>query len=162
VLAVVGDLLNTLDVVRPRESISIHRTVDDLQTPEVVEEKSVPLVDPRAEPRPVRGVERGEPPVDALDMAPLIEGYVRVPDVGAALPVEPATGMGDVPAVADVLSDPDATVAVTDSGRRTPSVARAERGRKSFSAGGDAGEVPVYENWGEFVGALFGRRSAGD
>ena len=55
VLAVVGTLLDTLEVTRPREVISIYRTPADVQTPEAVASKSPQLLEPRAEPRPLRG-----------------------------------------------------------------------------------------------------------
>ena len=50
VLAVVGDLLNTLEIVPPREAVSVHRTLEALQTPEAIDEKALPVYDPRAEP----------------------------------------------------------------------------------------------------------------
>jgi adhesin transport system outer membrane protein len=177
VLAVVGDLLNTLDVVKPRESISIHRTVDTLQTPEAVEEKSVPMVDPRSEPRPLRGVERGEPPADALDMAPLINAPASGDGAGAALPVEPATNMADVPAAADIVAELEATasadapavLAVTDSEqlvpKATPPRSSAGSVRTTFAAGSTAIDnqaIPSYDSFGDFVGNLFGRSGATD
>lgn len=182
VLAVVGDLLNTLEVVPPRESISIHRTVEGLQTPEAVEVKTEPLSDPRAEPRPLRGVERGEPATDALDMAPLINRPVGTPGTGAALPVEPATDMADVPAAAAIMSeleaipatggpgvleltDPD-VLALTDSA--SPPVDTAPPPRSSsgngstFAAAGAQPDTPTYDSFGEFFGSLFGRSRAAD
>jgi outer membrane protein, adhesin transport system len=68
-LAVVGTLLDTLEVTRPREVISIYRAPNDIQTPGAVQDKSRLLVEPRAEPRPLRGEKAGEPPIDALDAA---------------------------------------------------------------------------------------------
>lgn len=68
-LAVVGTLLDTLEVTRPREVISIYRAPNDIQTPGAVQDKSRQLVEPRAEPRPLRGEKAGEPPIDALDAA---------------------------------------------------------------------------------------------
>ena len=70
VLAVVGELLNTLDVSRPREHISIYRTLDDAQTPEAVVSKSRELQSPESEPRLLRSEEEGEPPANMLDAAP--------------------------------------------------------------------------------------------
>lgn len=72
VLAVVGELLDTLEVTRPRETISIYRTPADVQTPEAVQGKTDQLLEPRAEPRPLRGTEAGEPPIDALDAAKVV------------------------------------------------------------------------------------------
>ncbi|MEK0081878.1 TolC family outer membrane protein [Benzoatithermus flavus] len=69
VLAVTGALLDTLEIVRPREDISIYRTPADLQTPQAVRAKSRELLEPKAEPRPLRGYNAGEPPYDALDAA---------------------------------------------------------------------------------------------
>lgn len=164
VLAVVGDLLNTLEVVPPREAVSILRTIDDLQTPEAIDEKARPVVDPRAEPRPVQGVESGEPPADALDMAPLINNPpAAATGAGAALPVEPATNMADVPAAAPILSALDAesraSVELTASEpvasvapASQPSLVRPVRERRSS----DASEQPSYDSFGHFVGTLFG------
>ena len=177
VLAVVGDLLDTLDIVRPRESVSIHRTVEGLQTPEAVEDKTVPLSDPRAEPRPLRGVERGEPPTDALDMAPLINRTPSPAGAGAALPVEPATDMADVPAAADIVSELEATatiaeptvLAVTDSEQTelepAPRQSAAGNVRTTFSTGSTAANRqpdPAYESFGDFVDSLFGRSRSTD
>ena len=68
-LAVVGTLLDTLDITAPREVISIDRAPADVQTPEAVNAKSKQLREPRSEPRPLRGAPAGEPPPDALDAA---------------------------------------------------------------------------------------------
>ena len=70
VLAVVGELLNTLDVARPRENVSIERAVDEVQTPEAIERKSTPLFDLRSEPEPLRTPEEGQPPLEQRDSAP--------------------------------------------------------------------------------------------
>ncbi|MCB1971138.1 MAG: TolC family outer membrane protein [Geminicoccaceae bacterium] len=72
VLAVVGELLNTFDIARPRENVSIERGVSDEQTPEAIERKSKELSDPKAEPRPLRSEEAGEAPADAPDSAPFV------------------------------------------------------------------------------------------
>ena len=180
VLAVVGDLLNTLEVVPPRESISIHRTVESLQTPVAVEDKAEPLVDPRGEPRPLRGVERGEPPADALDMAPVINRPGGAPATGAALPVEPASNtsalpvepasnMADVPAVAAIVSELDATprlgeptvLALTDSAQPVPAAMprtrRVNPAGTTISATASGAETPTYDSFGDFVSSLFGR-----
>lgn len=168
VLAVVGDLLNTLEVVPPRESISIHRTVESLQTPEAVEDKAESLSDPRAEPRPLRGVERGEPPTDALDMAPLINRPGGAPATGAALPVEPASDMADVPAAAAIVSELDAmprvgeptVLALTDSEQPVP--ARSSAGGAAGATAANQPGTPTYDSFGEFFGSLFGRSRAAD
>jgi adhesin transport system outer membrane protein len=68
-LAVVGTMLDTLEITRPREVISIYRAPNDIQTPGAVQDKSRQLVEPRAEPRPLRGAKAGEPPLEALDAA---------------------------------------------------------------------------------------------
>ncbi len=163
VLAVVGDLLNTLEVVPPREAISVLRTVDDVQTPDAIEEKALPVYDPRSEPRPVEGVESGEPPTDALDMAPLINDPPPLaPAAGAALPVEPAAGMADVAAAAPIISALDAaepsTVEMTSSeslASAAPSSRTAVRPVRERRSSGSA-EQPEYDTVGEFFGALFG------
>jgi adhesin transport system outer membrane protein len=69
VLAVIGSLLNTLEVTRPKEEISIYRAPADVQTSDAVKAKTPQRLEPRAEPRPLRGAERGEPPIEALDAA---------------------------------------------------------------------------------------------
>lgn len=69
VLAVTGALLDTLEIARPREEISIYRTPAGLQTPEAVRGKTGERIEPKAEPRPLRGHKAGEPPYDALDAA---------------------------------------------------------------------------------------------
>lgn len=150
-LAVVGALLEHLDVAPPRDAITIHRSVNDLQTPEAIEEKSDQVDDPRAEPRPLRGVERGEPPVEALDMAPLIGGVGGADGMAAAEPVEPATDDAETPGVAGLAAELQenpsaASVEVTDSNG------------KSFTVGRDAAAVAPasYDSWGAFVDHLFG------
>lgn len=69
-LAVTGELLDRLDLAPPREHIDIWRTPADEPTAERVEEKTQELVDPKMEPRPLRGKEAGEPPVDDYDSGP--------------------------------------------------------------------------------------------
>jgi adhesin transport system outer membrane protein len=69
VLAVTGRLLQTLEVPLPREQSDIYRTPADLQTPEAIEARTPQLVDPRSEPRPLRGLDAGEAPADALDLS---------------------------------------------------------------------------------------------
>jgi adhesin transport system outer membrane protein len=71
VLAVTGTLLETLDIPPPREAVDIYRTSADVQTPEAVEQKTRPLLDPRAEARPLRGTEAGEPPPESPDLSTL-------------------------------------------------------------------------------------------
>ena len=72
VLAVVGELLNTLEVSAPREHISIERKLDDVQTPETIRRKSEELVDPRAEPQILTDPAAGAPPADGEDIAPFV------------------------------------------------------------------------------------------
>jgi adhesin transport system outer membrane protein len=69
VLAVTGALLDTLEIVRPREEVSIWRTPADAPTPQAIQGKSRERAEPNAEPRPLRGHTAGEPPLDALDAA---------------------------------------------------------------------------------------------
>jgi len=157
VLAVVGGLLEHLDVVAPRDAISIHRAVDDLQTPERVDEKSQPLVDARAEPRPLRGVERGEPPVEALDMAPLIGGVAGDGERAEAVPAEPGSDVAEAPSVAGFVAELQ--------GASTPtSVELTDSDGRPFKVGGDATafEPPSYDSWGEFVDELFGSGERAD
>lgn len=68
VLAVTGTLLASLDIPAPRESVDIYRTPDDVQSPDRIRAKTPALRDPRAEPRPLRGQDAGEPPLDAQDL----------------------------------------------------------------------------------------------
>lgn len=98
ILAIVGGLLDTLDVSRPREHISIYRTMDDAQTPEAVESKSVPLVSEPASPRLLRGEEEGEPPVPALDAAP---------ETGAPAPAEQSAQSTIKPAIEKATAEFD-------------------------------------------------------
>lgn len=72
VLGVTGTLLDTLEVARPREHINVYRSASRQQTPLVIKEKSQQLADPRAEPRPVRGADAGEPPQSAIDASQVI------------------------------------------------------------------------------------------
>ena len=72
ILGVTGSLLDTLEITRPREHVNIYRSTDRRQTPAVIKEKSEQLADPRAEPRPLRGPEAGEPPGTALDAADVV------------------------------------------------------------------------------------------
>ncbi len=155
VLAVVGDLLNTLDIARPREVISITRKPEDQQTPAAIEQKSVPIVDPRSEPRPVRGVERGEPPFDALDMAPLIDGTRPPVDAEAASLPEPGAKTAADMSVAGIVADL--------AGERTleirPTEARAEN---TVMAARDPAAPASFESFGAFVDGVFGGGRATD
>lgn len=72
VLGVTGTLLDTLEVARPREHVNVYRSAGRQQTPLVIKEKSQQLADPRAEPRPVRGADAGEPPSSAIDASQVI------------------------------------------------------------------------------------------
>ncbi|HET6467369.1 MAG TPA: TolC family outer membrane protein [Geminicoccaceae bacterium] len=69
VLAVTGDLLETLELAVPMEQVDIYRTPSDVQTPEAIGERSRQVQDPRASPRPLRGLDAGEPPPDAPDLS---------------------------------------------------------------------------------------------
>ncbi len=77
ILGVTGTLLDTLEIARPREHINIYRSADRQQTPVVIQEKSVQLADPKAESRPLRGAEAGEPPAGALDAADAINKGIK-------------------------------------------------------------------------------------
>ena len=108
VLAVVGSLIDTVDLAKPRETISIHRTPEDVQTPEAIESKSIDQVHPRAEPRPLRGEEAGEPPIDALDAATEINETFLYEDADSQLAdIEPAAGMADAPVLQEPIQDSD-------------------------------------------------------
>ncbi len=151
VLAVVGELLDTLEIARPRETISINRTPADQQTPEAIGRKSVPILDPRSEPRPVRGRERGEPPFDALDMAPLIDGTETPSGAEAALPPEPdsrAVAMADT-SVAGIVAD----LADGRTVQIEPTAALAEEPRTTAR---DLATPASYESFGAFVDSVLG------
>ncbi len=70
VLAVVGELLDTLDVAKPRESIDIYRRPGDVATFERIEDRSRLLDSPKAEPRYLRDEAAGAPPIGDRDAAP--------------------------------------------------------------------------------------------
>jgi outer membrane protein, adhesin transport system len=162
VLAVVGDLLNTLEVVAPREAISVHRSLQDLKTPEVIEQNAGPLADPQSEPRPLRGVERGEPAQDQLDMAPLINRPPAGPGPGAALPVEPAATMADIPAAAGIVAQLDQPVPGAPTVLRlTDSEASAVSGTSAPATLPAAGASPTSDSGG-FFGRLFRRQARVD
>lgn len=72
VLGVTGTLLDTLEVVRPREHINVYRSASRSQKPAIIEQKSQQLADPAAEPRPLRGPDAGEPPLSTPDAADVI------------------------------------------------------------------------------------------
>ncbi len=114
-LAVTGDLLESLQIGAPREAVNINRAPADVQTPEAVVDKSKQLYDPRAEPRALRGLDAGEPPPGALDLS-------TVPQTGA-----PASA----PAAAPAGSAPPATGAprpVTDAAPQKASTLLASTG----------------------------------
>jgi adhesin transport system outer membrane protein len=76
ILGVTGTLLDTLEVAKPREHINHYRSPSRQQTPSAIKEKSQQLSEPRAEPRPLRGPEAGEPPLSAPDVADVINRTV--------------------------------------------------------------------------------------
>lgn len=168
VLAVVGELLETLDVAKPRETISIHRTVDDLQTPEAVERKTQPVLDPRAEPRPLRGVERGEPPVEALDMAPLISTPSGGEEASAAQPVEPAAALvigDDVENIAETEVIGEEAGNIAEAVGDQPKILRlTDSNGGTFKAKGNIVDTapPAYAGFGDFIDRLFGKKTATD
>lgn len=87
ILGVVGNLLDTLNVARPKEHINIHRSAARQQTPVVITEKSQQLTDPRAEARTLRGPERGEPPLAEPDAADVVNR--PTPRRGSSVPKQP-------------------------------------------------------------------------
>jgi adhesin transport system outer membrane protein len=174
VLGVTGELLGALDIAAPRETISIHRTPATIQSAPAVEEKTQQLFDIRAEPRPLRGVEAGEPPADALDASDAINREAIEPPPPAPAPLmsprasaapQPATtanvdgaasydslgsfwkamtGRGAAPAAASPSPRPAAPVEPA-----APAPQRAEGG-------------PSYESFGSFWTALTGGASKVD
>ncbi len=151
VLAVVGELLNTLEIARPREVISINRTPADEQTPAAIEQKSEPILDPRSEPRPVRGKERGEPPFDALDMAPLIDGSDQQAEAAAAAALAP-------PAQLAALAEPSVAGIVADLASGQP----VELASTAAQPAADEGAAPAApESFGSFIKSVFGSLADG-
>jgi adhesin transport system outer membrane protein len=61
IVTVTGALLDTLGIDRPREEINIERNPENVHTPERIDEKTLQIHDPAAEPRPLRGEAAGEP-----------------------------------------------------------------------------------------------------
>ena len=115
-LAVSGDLLESINVGAPRESVNINRTPQEVQTPEAVLDKSRPLYDPRAEPRALRGLDAGEPPPDALDLSTVPPAAAGTPAPAPAAPVaapRPVTDAGPVttPSSASPVTLADASAA---------------------------------------------------
>ncbi len=164
-LAVTGDLLDSLDVAPPREHLDIERRPEDEPTAERIEEKSRPLVDPAMSPRPLVDPLEGAPPEEDADITPHVgrppEEPVRTGGDSAALdggstPEYPSfaafwqslTGGGA--AAVEPAAGPAETVAVEAS---PPTVEPAARGADS---GADA--PPSYESFDAFLETLFGRR----
>ncbi|MCS7267633.1 MAG: TolC family outer membrane protein [Geminicoccaceae bacterium] len=77
ILGVVGTLLDTLEVARPKEHINVYRSAARQQTPAVVTSKSEQLSEPRSEPRALRSGEAGEPPAAQPDAADAINKPVK-------------------------------------------------------------------------------------
>lgn len=95
ILGVVGTLLDTLEIARPKEHINVYRSAARQQTPVVVKEKSQQLVEPRSEPRALRGPEAGEPPAATPDAADVIN---RAPAAaGTSRPAAQPAGGGAAP-----------------------------------------------------------------
>lgn len=143
-LAVSGDLLETMQIGAPREAVDIYRTPEEVQTPEAIAGKSGQLHDPRAEPRALRGLDAGEPPPDARDLSTVppasSDAATPVPTpAGAPMPV---TGANTVDAPASQMA---ASVGVDGpDGRPTHAAAFApvaESGLAEAARGAAGGEV---------------------
>ncbi len=165
-LAVTGDLLDTLDVAPPREHIDIERRPGDEPTAEVIKEKTRPLVDPAMSPRPLVDPLEGAPPEEDPDVTPHVgrppERPVepgRANAAGDDAPAEyssfaafwkalsggePAPAAGPVAEeTGEVVADaPSPTVAVEPAARPKPT-----------------GDAPArYESFDAFLRTLFGGR----
>jgi hypothetical protein len=161
VLASVGGLLERLDLAPPREHIDIWRTPADDATAERIEEKTQELVDPKMEPRPLRGQEAGEPPV---------EDYDAGPHVGAP-PAEPV-GRIDLHAgetTASYASFAEFWNALTGGGRRVAEATPAAGPREVVPAAREVADEAVappapaaaegtarYDDFRSFWRAMFG------
>ncbi len=160
-LASVGGLLERLDLAPPREHIDIWRTPADDATAERIEEKTQELVDPKMEPRPLRGQEAGEPPV---------EDYDAGPHVGAP-PAEPV-GRIDLHAgetTASYANFAEFWNALTGGGRTVAEAAPAAGAQEVVPAATEVAEAPAqpqasaasegparYEDFRSFWKAMFG------
>ena len=94
VLAVIGELLDALDVGKPREAIDLYRRPGDVQTPERIENKSDPLRAPKAEPRYLRQEAAGEPPANDRDAGPHVGREGEAPKRGVFLEPEASSAGG--------------------------------------------------------------------
>jgi adhesin transport system outer membrane protein len=120
VLAVTGALLDALEVPVPKEEVDIYRTPADVQTPTAIEERSRQLYDPRAEPRPLRGLDAGEPPPEAPDLSvvPPRPGDQTFPASPRPMTSGDATPLGDeAPIATAAVPEVAALVPVGGSGR---------------------------------------------
>ena len=96
-LGVVGTLLDTLQIARPKEEININRTPEAVQSPTVIDEKSKQVLEPKASPRPLRGAPAGEPPLAVEDSAdginiPLGGNKAAAAPASAPATIQPAAG----------------------------------------------------------------------
>lgn len=161
-LAVTGDLLATLDVAPPRETLDIERRPEDEPTPERIKEKSEPLVDPTMSPRPLVNPLEGAPPEEDADVTPHVG---RPPEQPVQPGQESAAAEGDgVPSYTSFAAfwqslgggasvEPAAgpETSADAAGSPTPAVQPAARERT-------ADAPPSYESFDAFLGSLFGSR----
>ena len=166
VLTIVGELLNTMDIARPREHVTIHRGADDIQSRDAIERKSRDVVDPHSEPEPLRSSEEGQPPRAQPDSAP---------DTGRPNPVpndEQANLSNEEKRVASYDSFDSFWNAVSGQTRRPSKVASV----RTAPEAADAVEVKTastppapghgapkeYENFDSFFAAVFGKPEGKD
>ncbi len=164
-LAVTGDLLASLDVAPPRETLDIERRPADEPTPERIKEKSQPLVDPAMSPQPLVDPLEGAPPAEDADITPHVG---RPPEEPVRPGQDSAAAGGDaVPRYSSFAAfwqsvagggtagaaavEPAAGPQTSTAGAPAPAVEPAARGQTVDSP-------PSYESFDAFLRSLFGSR----
>ena len=154
-VTIVGGLLDTLGVERPREEININRNPRTVLTPERIDEKTQQLSSPRAEARPLRGQDAGEPAPLPGNPGLVHTGVMGVPQTLAApAPAEPVSDVE--PAAGPKLSgqlDRDAAALAGVEPTAPPVATRTAVTTKKAPAQGGAS----YASFGSFWSALTGK-----
>lgn len=159
-ITVTGALLDTLGVDRPREEINVQRTPENVHTPERIEEKTQQLYNPRAEARPLRGADAGEPAplpgnpgLSDLPAAAAGSGEpLAPPDLGTPVPMDGAAAAS--PAAASV--EPAAAPAVNEEAAgQAGALAEIEPTAQPVRTAPDKGGAS-YDDFGSFWSAVTG------
>ncbi len=152
VLGVDGELLQTLDIAKPRESIDINRSAAGVQSPERIEEKSKQIQAPLSEPQPLRGTSAGAPPADQLGAPESINDTMpaKTPERPAVVtsPTVPSSGEAPKSLTPQKSSAVEKPHAVTAALAPTPAPAPAA------PSGGTGGAS--YDSFGSFWKAVTG------